>query len=185
MNYSSIKTMLLLACLQITLSGCFSHNMNDLYEYTAEVLVRPGGPIEPIPSIQIPEPVDYVSGKEGKPDPFLPFYVDTHKKPKNQKWTGLTPKQISEIDVRLKEELERFELDSLRMVGTLNDEYHQWGLILDPEGLVHQVRPGDYIGRNTGKILYILENRVELRELVQYEDEEWGERTASVVLAEG
>ena len=185
MNYSSITTMLLLASLQLQLSGCFSHNMNDLHEYTAEVLTRPGGPVESVPSLNIPEPVHYVSGKEGKRDPFLPFYVNTHKKSKKQKWDGLTQEQIAEVNVRLKEDLEDFELDSLRMVGTLNDENHLWGLILDPEGYVHQVRHGDYLGRNTGKILYILEDRVELRELIQYENEEWGERTASVALAEG
>ncbi len=68
MNYSTTTTILLLVSLQLQLSGCFSHNMNDLHEYTAEVLTRPGGPVESIPSLQIPEPVIYVSGKEGKRD---------------------------------------------------------------------------------------------------------------------
>ena len=97
----------------------------------------------------------------------------------------MTPEQIAEINVRNKEELEGFELDSLRMVGTMQDTIQIWGLILDPEGAVHRVRSGNYIGRSTGKVTNIHEDSIELREIVQNNQGSWEERKASIALIEG
>lgn len=187
MNYSTIFTIVMLTCCQILMSGCLSHDMSELQEYTDDILARPGGHIEPIPTMEPYENYIYQSGKENKRDPFLPFYIDTDMDKKKHQKTGLTPEQIAEIDIRNKEELERFELDSLHMVGTLQHESEKqiWGIILDPEGLAHRVKPGNYIGLNTGKIINIFKNRIELRELVQIEEESWAERKASIALVEG
>jgi type IV pilus assembly protein PilP len=88
-----------------------------------------------------------------------------------------------EIKFRNREELETYELDSLRMVGTLEDQSTQWGIIRDPQGTVHRVRVGNYLGRNIGKILNIYEDKIELREIIKNVDGRWEERQAAIALA--
>jgi len=185
MNYSHILTIVVLANCQLLSSGCESNDMSELHGYVDDVLARPGGHIEPVPNIKPYEVYTYKSAEEGQRDPFIPFYIDTAKDKKKQQWSGLTPEQIAEIDIRNKEELERFELDSLRMVGTMEDAIQTWGLILDPEGAVHRVKSGNYIGRSTGKVTNIHENSIELREIVQNNQGSWEERKASIALVEG
>ena len=89
-----------------------------------------------------------------------------------------------EIKHRNKEELEQFELDSLRMVGTMENEDFQWGIILDPDGAVHRIRVGNYMGRNTGKILNVFEDRIEVREIIRNSQGRWEERQAAIALVE-
>ena len=96
----------------------------------------------------------------------------------------LTEDQIKEIRYRNREELESFELDSLRMVGTLEDQNTQWGIVRDPGGTVHRVKVGNYMGTNIGKILNIFEDRIELREIIRNPDGRWIEREAALALAE-
>ena len=185
MNYSSILLIVVLVNCQLLLSGCKSGDMSELHGYIDDVLARPGGHIEPVPYIKPYEAYTYKSAKENKRDPFIAFYTDVSKNKEKQSKTGLTPDQVTEIYHRNQEELEEFELDSLRMVGTLRDAIQTWGLILDPEGAVHRVRSGNYIGRSTGKVTNIHENRVELREIIQNTQGRWEERIASIALVEG
>ena len=90
----------------------------------------------------------------------------------------------NEIEHRNKEELEQFELDSLRMVGTMKNEDDQWGIIKAPEGSVHRIKVGNYLGRSTGKILNVYEDRIELREIVRNSQGRWEERQAAIALEE-
>jgi type IV pilus assembly protein PilP len=55
---------------------------------------------------------------------------------------------------------------------------------LKVDGLLYQVKAGDYIGQNYGKIMKITETQIELREIVQDASGEWIERTASLQLQE-
>ncbi len=53
------------------------------------------------------------------------------------------------------------------------------------DGLLYQVRVGNYMGQNYGRIVRIAENEVVLREIVQDAAGEWTERMANLVLQEG
>jgi type IV pilus assembly protein PilP len=86
--------------------------------------------------------------------------------------------------VKLKIVIEAYELDSLRMVGTLDDDDDEWGIVLDPEGAVHRVSVGNYLGVNIGKITHVHEDRIELREIIQNSDGRWEERQAALALIE-
>ena len=185
MNYSSILTIIMLTHSQLSMGGYVFSDMSDLQKYTDDVLARPGGRIEKIPTIEPYKAYTYKSSKENKRDPFMPFYIDTDMDKKKHQKLGLTPEQIAEIEIRNKEELERFELDSLRMVGTLQYGNQYWAIILDPEGTVHPLRSGNYLGRNIGKITNIFENRIELREIFLNNQGSWEERKASIGLSEG
>ena len=164
-------------------SGCVSSDMSDLQMRVDEILARPGGRLEPLPEIKPYEAYTYKSAQAGAPDPFVLFYQKSHEAVADTKDSGLTEAMEREIKFRNREELEAYELDSLRMVGTLEDQSTQWAIIRDPQGTVHRVRVGNYLGKNIGKILNIQEDNIELREIIKNIDGRWEERQASLALA--
>lgn len=174
-------------CLSIItgLTACVSKDISDIEMQVAQIMARPGGRIEPLPEIKPYEAYDYQSGQANARNPFKLFYV--MEKPEIEEGTvddGLTEEMEREIRNRNREELERFELDSLRMVGTLDNENNNWGIVLDPDGVVHRVSVGNYLGVNIGKIINIYEDRIELREIVQDSNGRWEEREAALALIE-
>jgi type IV pilus assembly protein PilP len=52
------------------------------------------------------------------------------------------------------------------------------------DNLLYQVKPGDYLGQNYGRITRITETQIVLREIVQDAAGEWIERPASLQLQE-
>jgi type IV pilus assembly protein PilP len=55
-------------------------------------------------------------------------------------------------------------------------------LIKDPDGVIHQVRPDNYMGQNFGRITGIYEDRIELVELIPNGVGGWIERPAAIAL---
>ncbi len=90
----------------------------------------------------------------------------------------------NEIQNRNREELERFELDSLRMVGTLQNEENNWGIVVDPGGIVHRVKTGNYVGLNIGRITSIAEEQIEVREIIKDNSGRYEERMVLLPLIE-
>jgi len=174
----------LLILLALVLQGCVSYDISDLESQIAEIMARPGGRIEPLPEIKPYEAYAYQSGKKNAKDPFRPFFKKTQEEIVEDVGTGLTAEMEREIKNRNREELEQFELDSLAMVGTLQDADNYWGIVQDPEGTVHRVKVGNYMGQNIGKIINIFEDRIELREIVQNSQGRWEERQAALALKE-
>jgi type IV pilus assembly protein PilP len=85
---------------------------------------------------------------------------------------------------RRKEPLEAFPLDSMTMVGSLNKKGALYAL-LKVDGLLYQVKTGEYLGQNYGKIMKITETEITLREIVQDAAGEWIERPTTLQLQEG
>ncbi len=84
---------------------------------------------------------------------------------------------------RRKEPLEAYPLDSMSMVGSVVRGGRSYAL-LRVDNLLYQVKTGDYLGQNYGKITKISENDVSLREIVQDASGEWIERTSALQLQE-
>jgi len=84
---------------------------------------------------------------------------------------------------RRKEPLEAFPMDSMSMVGSVTKNNQQYAL-LRVDNLLYQVKVGDYLGQNYGKITKISETEVSLREVVQDAAGEWIERTSTLQLQE-
>ena len=175
---------LLISATVILVAGCVNTDRSDLEQFVAEVLARPGGRIEPLPEIKPYKIYAYQSGEAGTRDPFHLFYQSIPEEVVQTEDDGLTKEMEKEIMHRNREELEEFELDSLRMVGTLEDSEDNWGIIQSPDGNVHRVKVGNYLGRNIGKILNIFEDSIELREIIKTPQGRWEEREASIALAE-
>jgi len=137
------------------LTACGS-SMSDLHDYINNVKARPPVPIEPIPVIK--PYVRFVYPNHDKD----PFDTQTLASKENQD----IPESVSLDQDRVPEFLESFPLDSLRMVGTVNLENELWALIRIPDGAVHRVKEGNYLGKNYGKINEIREVSVSLTEVV-------------------
>ena len=84
---------------------------------------------------------------------------------------------------RRREPLEAFPLDSMTMVGSVNKQGRPYGL-LRVDNLLYQVKVGDYLGQNYGRITRIGETEIALREIVQDAAGEWIERPATLQLQE-
>lgn len=84
---------------------------------------------------------------------------------------------------RRKEPLESYPLDSMSMVGSVS-RGSQPTALLKVNNLLYQVKMGDYLGQNFGKILTVSETEVTLREVVQDISGEWIERPATLQLQE-
>ena len=84
---------------------------------------------------------------------------------------------------RRKEPLEAYPLDSMSMVGSVAKHGQPYAL-LRVDNLLYQVKVGDYLGQNYGKITKITETDISLREIVQDAAGEWIERPGSLQLQE-
>jgi type IV pilus assembly protein PilP len=165
--------------LLLLLAGCAGGGMDDLKTYVTDVKARPGGRIEPPPGITPPETVDYVA--TGLPDPFSPFTEEVEPPPDGD---GDGDGTVQPPMNHVREELEQFPLDTLRMVGTLERDTQNWGLVTAPDGAVHRVQPGNYVGKNYGKITTVAEDRIELVEIVPDGQGRWQERVARMDLTD-
>lgn len=160
----------------IGLSGCAGGDLTDLQTYVAEVKARQKGAVEPLPEVKAVEP--FVFNPEDLRDPFI---IDEKvQEAEDAKGTdGIRP----DTD-RPKEELESYELDALRMVGTVNQQGILWGLVKSADGTIYRVRAGNHMGKNFGKIIDIKENSIELVEIISDSPGAWRERKAILDLAE-
>ena len=173
MDSIPVRTVLRLAFLSLALlavAAC-TRGMGDLEQRVQEVKSRKGPPIEPIPVMKTFETFEYTA--QNLRDPFSPSQDDDASNPQ-----GPRPDMN-----RPREALELFPLDSLDMVGTLGmGSKDITGLVKDPDGVIHRIRPNNYLGQNYGRVTGIFEDRIELVELVPNGVGGWIERPASIAL---
>lgn len=167
------RTILIITSL-LTLSGCVSNNMSDLQAYVQKTKANYKGKVTPLPEFKTHPPFAYAA--QDIRDPFKPV-VDI------EVFSG-TYRGARPDENRPREPLEEFSLDSLRMVGTLAQKESEWILIKDPDGLLHRVSIGHYLGQNYGKVISISEEEVLILELVNDKKGGWEEREAAIALSE-
>jgi len=161
----------------VLVSAC-SEDMDDLNKYIASVKARPADPIPPIPSVKTYTPIEY-AGLTGR-DPFIASISEGSDDERSTRGTGPQP----DFE-RSKEYLERYELDTLSMVGTFRMDVSEWALVRDPEGIIHRVPVGDYIGKNHGQVVSISNTQVELSELISDGTGGWLVREATIAMVDG
>lgn len=155
--------------------GC-GGDLSDLERYAERIKQRPGGEIEPIPEIPPQETFTYPGHER---DPFDSSVIATRVT------EDVGPESDVTIDPnRPPEFLEQFPLDSLRMVGTMEQDEVQWALIRTPERNIQRVKEGNYMGQNHGRIDQITDTRIEITEIVPDGFGGYQEREGSVALTE-
>jgi type IV pilus assembly protein PilP len=176
----SSKTLIAITCSTVLLVACGSSGQEELQAWMAEQRAITKPQVQPIPEPKKFTPQAYT--QEAFTDPFSNQKLTQALKRESAQSTsnaGLVAPELS----RRKEPLESYPLDSMQMVGSLIKE----GLpvaLLRVDNLIYQVRPGNYLGQNYGKILKVGETDVVLREIVQDAAGEWIERTATLQLQE-
>lgn len=163
-----VSGMLLTAC---------TGGMDDLRNFVEAEKAKKPGPIEPLPQIQPYENFSYEA--HSLRSPFVPDTPVSPAPSGSGGGDGLAPNPN-----RNREYLESFPLDSLDMVGTLTYRGTQYALVRDPEGAVHRVTEGNYLGQNYGKITQIAATEIQLTEIVPDGMGGWMERQSSIALDE-
>jgi len=155
----------------ITISAC-SQDTSDLQSFIAQTKSSHVGSVKPIPQFKPYESFSY-SAAELR-DPFVAT-VDTDGD--ETKASLLNPDST-----RPKQPLEIFPLDTLSMVGILEQNDQLWGLIKDPQNIVHRVQVGNYMGQSEGRIVEINEAAIFLVEIVPDGIGGYIERDASIAI---
>jgi type IV pilus assembly protein PilP len=162
----------------LALSGCSSGDVDDLYVFVQQAKARQTAKIEPLPPIKAFETFAYAA--QSARDPFVPpAQPEPEEEVAANKGNGLSPDFA-----RAREELERFTLDSLRMVGTLAQNEATYGIVLAPGGSVYRVRPENFLGKNHGRITAITNDKIKLTEIVPDGADGWVKRQAALALSE-
>jgi len=139
------------------MAGC-TGGTSDLDNYIAEVKARPGSGIEPIPTFEPHEPYIYPGHSRS------PFDSSVIAEPELA--AAGTPGD-AEIDPdRPREFLESFPLDSLRMVGSLEQNGIRYALVRTPDRGVQRVTVGNRMGQDHGEIVDITPTKIKLVEIV-------------------
>jgi type IV pilus assembly protein PilP len=156
------------------LAGCGGEQYQDLRQFVKESGANMRGRVDPLPEVRPYEPFTYDAFELS--DPFKPR--------SNQAATSAGAGAGPAPDPsRRKEALEGYPLESLKMVGTLQDKTKKmFALIKTPDNNIYQVKGGNYLGQNFGVISMITETSITLKEVIQDTAGVWTERTSSLQL---
>lgn len=167
--------------MSLGLTACGSSEQEELQQWMTEQrnLTKPR--IEPLPEPTKFSPQAYT--QEGAIEPFSSQKLTQALNRDSNQATSNAALIAPELS-RRKEPLEAMPLDAVAMVGSLI-KLGQPVALVRVDNLLYQVRVGNYLGQNYGRITKISETEVGLREIVQDAAGEWIERTATLQLQEG
>jgi type IV pilus assembly protein PilP len=167
---------LLIPAVFLLLAGC-GNSDEELRQWMADQRKE----VHPInPKLQEPKTFEpFIYAEAGQVDPFDPAKItNALKRLAAKSNNGLAPDQN-----RRREPLEAFPLDAIQMVGTLARATNHFAL-LRADGVVYQIKVGNYVGQNFGIVTAISDNQVTLKEVVQDASGEWVERISTLQLQE-
>jgi type IV pilus assembly protein PilP len=133
------------------LAACSSGD-DDLQSFINATNQEAGGRVEPLPEVKPYQ--TYVYADMNLRSPFMPTSPNAGN-------PNLRPDAH-----RNREFLEQYSLDTMRMVGTIQQGGQMYGLVQTKDGLVHRVVIGNYVGQNDGKITAITTSKIDVREIV-------------------
>ena len=174
-------TLLLSVAAVMALSACEGSEHEELNKWMAEQRAVTKPQIEPIPEPKKFTPEVYA--QEAAVEPFSNQKLTQALKRDAQQAGSASAALLAPELNRRKEPLEAYPLDSMTMVGSLMKKGNPVAL-LRVDNLLYQVKPGNYLGQNYGRITKVGESEVVLRELVQDAAGEWIERVATLQLQE-
>lgn len=162
---------LLLLIIPLTLSACGNETHSDLELFVKNSGNGLRGQVVPVPEVQ---PYSHF--------PYTAFEIPNPFKPRKNKLANSDGGGLQPDFSRRKEPLEKFSLESLKMVGSLEQDEKSFALIKAPDSTLHRVKQGGYLGQNFGLISDISESEVNLKEIVQDSTGDWSERISTLML---
>lgn len=163
-----------------SLAAC-NNSLDDINQFMANERSKPPKPIDPLPEIKPMEVFEY--NAQHLRDPFSNDLEEQSEEPSEEEMVAFENGEGPDL-TRRKEFLESFPLDSLLMVGTYSQEEDDWGLVTDPDGTIHRVSVGHYVGHNHGQIVAIAENEITISEWINDGLGAWRKRDAAMALNE-
>ena len=164
----------------VMLAGCGASSEDDIRKWMVEERNQTRPKVAPIPAPKQFKPEAYTNASA-----IEPF--------SNQKLTQALKRDASQVAsngalvapelARRKEPMESFPLDAMSLVGTITKAGQPVALV-KVDSLLYQVKLGNYLGLNYGRVTKISETEVSLREIVQDAVGEWIERVATLQLQE-
>ena len=176
----SLKNATSAVLLVLVLAGCSSSGQEELQAWMNEQRAQTRPNVQPIPEPKKFTPQAYT--EENATDPFSMQKLAQALKRESSQSTSNAALVAPEL-ARLKEPLESFPLDSMKMVGSLLKQGRPVALVR-VDNLLYQVQPGNYLGQNFGRVTKVAETELVLREIVQDATGEWIERKAALQLQE-
>lgn len=169
------------ALVALVLAGCSSEPASDLQEWMQAQRAAAKPRITPLKEPTKFQPTEYKVSQGMDPFNMLKLTQALRKDgvQNNSSVALILPEQN-----RRKEELEGFPLDTMSMVGSLDKQGEKTAL-LKVDKLLYQVRSGQYLGQNYGRIMRVTESSIHLRELVQDASGDWVEKMTTLDLQEG
>jgi type IV pilus assembly protein PilP len=168
------------SALVLLLAACGAEEQGELQQWMKDQRSHIKPQIQPIPEPKKYTPQPYT--QEAAVDPFNPQKLAQALKRESTQSSASAALITPELN-RRKEPLEAYPLDSMAMVGSLVKQGQPVALV-KVDNLLYQVRPGNYLGQNYGRITKVGETEIELRELVQDATGEWIERKSTLQLQE-
>lgn len=165
----------------VGLAGCSSSEQEELQQWMIEQRNLTKPKVEPLPEPTKFSPQAYT--QEGSIEPFSSQKLTQALNRDAKQATSNAALIVPELS-RRKEPLEAKPLDAVAMVGSLV-KLGQPVALVRVDNLLYQVRVGNYLGQNYGRITKIAETEIVLREIVQDAAGEWLERSATLQLQEG
>jgi type IV pilus assembly protein PilP len=166
--------------LLLLLAACGAEEHEELQQWMKDQRSQIKPQVQPIPEPKKYTPQPYT--QEAAVDPFNPQKLAQALKRESTQSSASAALITPELN-RRKEPLEAYPLDSMAMVGSLVKQGQPVALV-KVDNLLYQVRPGNYLGQNYGRITKVGETEIELRELVQDATGEWIERKGTLQLQE-
>lgn len=160
--------------LVVLLSACGGEEHKDLRDWMKEQENGMRGRVEPLPQVKPYEPQSYDSASLIDPFSTLKAKVEGDRR-------GTSLPDLN----RAREPLEDFPLESLRLVGIFQDKQRLIAQVL-ANGRSFQVKVGNYVGQNFGRVVKIVtsknEERIVIKELVKDPDDQWVEKESELLL---
>lgn len=160
----------------LSLVGC-SSDLESLQQRTEAIRREAKPTIKPLATPTKFEPQAYLALTGVEP-------FSTQKLSVATKQEATQPNSVLAAEMnRRREPLEAYPLDNMSMVGSMTRRDGRFAIV-KVEGLLYNVKAGDYLGQNFGRILKIGEADISLREIVQDPSGEWVERVSTLQLQE-
>ena len=146
-----------LAFLAMTSVACTQDN-DDLHRFIDDTKAKHVGSVKPLPQFEPYRNFSYEASDLR--DPFESSFEA------NMDGQNTSTSNIKRNETRPREALESYPLDTLRMVGILVQHEQTWGLVKDPNNVVHRVQSGNYVGQNEGQIMAVSEQKINVIEII-------------------